>query len=318
MSSDIEPIHLDRLLEVVEELFGADYGSRRLGTPGRWGGSDLQRLGLDGPVERFHFENLFTFHDPHGRIRTPEGWMTDNPVVGQRLTFEAKPEISALWALGNPRQRQEVASSHANAVSQTMSTLHSLALLESERPHPVFERGCLFASFTEGAAEDLTPRLRTSVLICQQYRLPDGQAVGFPLELAPGTARTIFERCEWRHLSDTIGVLGMTPGTRVPDSLFKPITDTSRKWPWTVSEPEQKLSSSQMMGRWRAQAAKAGFGPVEVQQVFDSARRLGRGLDAHSQPLSRNAVGALWAAMTRTGAREQRKDRHGPEHGPER
>lgn len=318
MSPDVEPIRLDSLLEVVEELFGADYESHRLGTPGRWGGSDLERLGLDGPVERSNFENLFSFHDPKGRIPTPEGWMEGNPVVAQRLTFEAKPEITTLWALGNPRQRQEIASSHANAVRQTMSTIHSLALAESESPHPIFGRGCLFACYTEGATEDLKPRLRTSVLICQQYRLPDGQAVRFPLELAPGTAKTIFERCEWRRLSDTIGVLGTTPGTRVPDELFKPMTDTDRQWLLTVSGPEQRLSSSQILERWRAQAAQAGFGPVEVQHVFDSARRLGRGLNAQSQPFSPNTVGALWDAMTRTGAREQRRDRHGPEHGPER
>ncbi len=179
-------------------------------------------------------------------------------------------------------------------------------------------RGCLFARFWEGAAEDLTPRLRSSVLICQQYRLPDGQMVRFPLELAPRTAKTLFERWEWRRISETIGVLAMTPGTHVPAKLFKPMPDRVCNWLRTVSQTEQRRFGEQMVHRWRAQASKAGCGPVEVQHVFDSARRLGRSLNAQSQPFSPDTVGALWDVMTRTGARGQRRDRHGPEHGPER
>lgn len=318
MNSDIEPIRLDSLLEVIEDLFGADYESHRLGTPGRWGGSDLQRLGLDGPVERSHFENLFTFHDPQGRIRTPDGWMLDNPVVAQRLTFEARPEVTTLWALGDPQQQQELASSHVTAVRQTMSTLHSLTLMESESPHPVFESGCLFTSFTEGAARDLTPRLRTSVLICQQYRLPDGQAVHFPLKLAPGTAKGLFERWEWRRLSDRIGVLGATPETRVPENLFKPVAVARDPSLRQSSEVSPELSQAELLDRWKAQASQAGFGAAEVQKVFSAAYRHGLAIHAREQVLRSAAIEARWEALIRARPCDQSRDRHGPEHGPER
>ncbi len=318
MSSDIEPIHLDSLLEVIEELFGADYESHRLGTPGWWGGSDLQRLGLERPVERPDFENLFTFHDPQGRIPTPEGRMDNNPVVAQRVTFEARPEVTTLWALGDPQQQQELASSHVTAVRQTMSNLHSLALLESESPHPVHGRGCLFASFTEGAAENLTPRLRTSVLICQQYRLPDGQAVHFPLNLAPGTSKAIFERWEWRRLSDRIGVLGATPETQVPENLFKPLAAAQGRSLRAFPEAPAELSNSEIFSRWKAQASQTGFGAAEVQNAFSAAYRHGLAIHAREQVLRSAAIEERWNAMIRTGAREQRQDRHGPEHGPER
>ncbi len=49
-------------------------------------------------------------------------------------------------------------------------------------------RGCLYASFLQGAAEDQTPRLETSVFIAQQYRLANGFEAHFPLELQPGSA----------------------------------------------------------------------------------------------------------------------------------
>ena len=110
----------------------------------------------------------------------------------------------------------------------------------------------------------------------------------------------------------------MTPGTRVPDDVFKPMTDTDRTWLRTVPEADRRLSSSEILGRWRAQASQAGFGPVEVQNVFDSAHRLGRSLRAQSQVLTSDTFGAIWDAMTRTGAREHHRDRHGPEHGPAR
>ena len=318
MNPDIVSVHLDSLPGVIEELFGANYESRRLVSPGQWGGSDLQRLGLDGPVERSHFQNIFTFNDAHRRIATPGARMEDNPVVAQRLTFEARPEVTALWALGNPRQRQDIATSHVNAVRQTMTSIHSLALHESEPPNPVLGCGCLFASFTEGAAENLIPRLRTSVMICQQYRLPDGQGVQFPLNLAPGTAEALFERWEWRRLTDRIGVLGSTPETRVPENLFKPLAAAKGASLQAIPETSPKLSKSEILSHWKAQAAQAGFGAAEVQKVFSAAYRHGRDIHAREQVLRSAAIAARWDALTRTGAREQSRDRHGPEHGPDR
>jgi hypothetical protein len=313
MKNDIQSIRLNDVSSLVDEFFGLDYRSNRLGLPGRWGGSDLRRLGVVNTVGRDEFSNVFTFRNPSGDSGPAHGWSADNPVVAQRLTFESNAAVSTLWALGTPAQRNLIAHAHLRATEQTMELLRTFSLLESESRFPLMGRGCLYASFLQGAAEDQTPRLRTSVFIAQQYRLANGFEAHFPLELQPGTISELFTFGEWSRLADQFGTLGLTSGTRVPDGLFSPPSLATLASEARVQDPafqNRRLAGRELFAAWFIQAEEKGFGPSEVAQVFESAKRLGHVLRARHYPLTPDSARAVWDSLTRSGSRPSHSDHH--------
>lgn len=305
IKSDVQVVHLNELPALLEDFFGLDYAPNRLGLPGQWGGSDLWLQGLKGRVQRQDLENLLTFRNRSGSFGPRQGWADGNPVIAQRLTLDARPDVTTMWALGSPAQREMIAKAHFYAVRQTMDLIHNLSLLESESVRPLLGRGCLSARFLQGAAEDQTPRLRTTVVIAQQYRLSNGHEVHFPLDVSPGTANDLFSRWEWRRLTDQVGALGLTRGTRVPTDLFSPPkleTLTKNGLVGTTFTTDRRLARGELFEAWRLQAGAKGFGPEQVQEVFQAAFRLGRSIRASWQIFTPDSVWALWDAASRAGA----------------
>ncbi len=94
--------------------------------PGRWIASpeSLARLGIEsGAVDGPDFIALM-----EGRHPNTDDWLRPPGPTGARgggldLTFSAPKSVSAVWALGNPSQRRDMADAHAAAVSQAMAYL---------------------------------------------------------------------------------------------------------------------------------------------------------------------------------------------------
>ncbi len=94
--------------------------------PGQWLTSPetLVRLGIDGTaVEGQDFIALM-----EGRHPRTGGWLRPEGAGGGRgggidLTFSAPKSVSAVWALGDPWQREQIEQAHGRAVEQTIHHL---------------------------------------------------------------------------------------------------------------------------------------------------------------------------------------------------
>lgn len=311
MRSDIMPVRLSQLPELMEELFGYDRYVHQYGFDGLWGGSDLARLQLDEisvelGVEQESFENIFSFRSPAGDHLPPQEWCETDPVVAQRINFSGNPHVSTLLGLGGQPRSMEFVEARDQAVQQAMSLVQRLAVLESESNLPLLRRGCLYASFLSGAAPDQTPHLETTILIAQQYRLPDAKEVHFPLVLAPGAMHELLARSEWSKISETIGTFGLTERTRIPESLFSPPSTRDlglTENPLPGSDPGRRLVDKELFKAWQNQAAAKGWGPEQVEALFAAGHLLGKTVRWEQSRLVTEGVGAVYHAVVRTGSR---------------
>jgi conjugative relaxase-like TrwC/TraI family protein len=92
--------------------------------PGRWlsDAESLDRLGIqaDGPVDGADFIALMEGRHPGtGRWLRPEG-AGGGRGGGIDVTFSAPKSVSAVWALGDPWQREQIEQAHGRAVEQTV------------------------------------------------------------------------------------------------------------------------------------------------------------------------------------------------------
>jgi conjugative relaxase-like TrwC/TraI family protein len=92
--------------------------------PGRWLADEetLERLGIqaDGLVDGADFIALMEGHHPG-----TGGWLRPEGAGGGRgggidVTFSAPKSVSAVWAFGDPWQREQIEAAHARAVEQTV------------------------------------------------------------------------------------------------------------------------------------------------------------------------------------------------------
>ncbi len=95
--------------------------------PGRWlsDPETLQRLGIDGdaPVVGEDFVALM-----EGRAPRTGGWLRPEGAGGGRgggidVAFSAPKSVSAVWALADPWQREQIEEAHANAVEESIAYL---------------------------------------------------------------------------------------------------------------------------------------------------------------------------------------------------
>jgi hypothetical protein len=328
MNSDIQPVRLSQLPELTEEFFGLVFRDNRLSYGGLWRGSDVARLQLDGPLEQLEdlfidretFGNIFSFRSPAGDQFPPRNWRETDPVIAQRITFTGNPLVSTLFALGEREQCLDLIEARYYAMKQAMTLVQRLAVLESESNLPLLRRGCLYAAFLAGAAPDQTPRLETTILIAQQYRLPDGKEVHFPLTLAPGALSELIARSEWSKLSEIVGTFGLTERTRVPENLFTPpsmrdLGLTEKPLPGSVTD--RRLAGRELFVAWRNQAAAKGWGPEQVKDLFAAGQLLSKAVRWEHNLRVTEGIAAVYHAVARTGSRLStplpEKDRgHGP------
>jgi conjugative relaxase-like TrwC/TraI family protein len=116
-----------------------DYLSGRGEAPGRWEGSGAARTGLSGEVTPEHMARLFESSDPRHPIT---GHLLGAPypvrdgvdkVLGWDLTLSAPKSFSALWAVGGPELREELAAIHLAAVREAIAYLEDHAAFSRPR-----------------------------------------------------------------------------------------------------------------------------------------------------------------------------------------
>ena len=157
--------------------------------PGRWLASSatLSRLGIEtGPVVGADFIALMEGRHP----RTGE-WLRPAGATGARgggidLTFSAPKSVSAVWALGNGRQRRDMEDAHAAAVADaTRYLIETVPTVRRRAGRDVLEehgRDLLAAEYRHTTArgvldgEPPDPQLHSHVVVTSAVR-SDGRIV---------------------------------------------------------------------------------------------------------------------------------------------
>jgi hypothetical protein len=271
-------VRLRDLPALAEEFFSSEYRRHRWGFPREWSGSDMGRLSIGPVADRETFINLFGFLSPSGDLAPNREWIRSNPVVAQRLTYSGSPSDSTIFTLGAFKEQVTILKARREAVRQMMDQLQRFSELKAASTLPELGRGCLFATFHTAAASDQTPRLESHILIAQQYRLPNGDEVRFPLEVSQGAVGALIARAEWRRQSELVGTFGLTSRSQVPSGLFTPPTWKDLE-PTVVPERDRgrnrKLVYPQIDNAWKRQAKARGFGPEQVEALFSAGRQMG-------------------------------------------
>jgi hypothetical protein len=264
---ELEPLFRSGLPFFAERRQGLTYQHLQLGMPGWWGGVGIAALGLTNPVDFQEVDRVFHcgIHDPSASTEAAK-----NPVVGTLLNFEADPQLSGIWALGDPQTQKTVLSLHQHAVDRAMGELQDLAKSTDFSPHIRHRPGFLYVAFTRGANDDLQPSLSTTVLVSSRFELPDGQVIENPLSLRHGAALGRFQRWEARLTEQSIGPLGVHSDATLPMGLFRAASrGVQTQLLLRVSHDPERISRF-IQRQWRIDAAEQGFGRERVQAVLSA------------------------------------------------
>src|SRR5207237_5636322 len=99
----------------------ADYYSEGQEIVGSWGGKGASRLGLEGTVDRFSFEQLCNNLDPRSGNPLTVRTRSDR-TVGYDFTFSVPKSVSLLYAMTGAA---EVLDAFRSAVGETMRDIES-------------------------------------------------------------------------------------------------------------------------------------------------------------------------------------------------
>jgi hypothetical protein len=264
---ELEPLFRSGLSFFAERRQGLTYQHLQLGMPGWWGGVGIPELGLKDPVDFKALVRVFHsgIHDPSASTEAAK-----NPVVGTLLNFEADPQLSGIWALGEPQTKSSILTLHHHAVNRAMGELQDLAKSADFRPHNSHPPGFLYVAFTRGANDNLQPNLRTTVLVSSRFELPDGQVIENPLSLRHGAASGRFKRLEAQLADESIGPLGVHADAQLPMALFRAASrGVQTQLLLRVSQDPERVSRH-IQRQWRIDAAEQGFGKEKVQAVLSA------------------------------------------------
>jgi hypothetical protein len=267
---ELEPLFRSGLSFFAERRQGLTYQHLQLGMPGWWGGVGIAALELTNPVDFQEVDRVFHsgIHDPSASTEAAK-----NPVVGTLLNFEADPQISGIWALGDPQTKSSVLTLHQHAVDRAMGELQDLAKSADFRPHNTHPPGFLYVAFTRGANDTLQPNLRTTVLLSSRFELPDGQVIENPLSLRHGAALGRFKRWEAQLFEESIGPLGVHADAQLPMGLFRAASrGVQTQLLLRVSQDPEEVSRH-IQRQWRVDAAEQGFGNGRIQGLLTALHK---------------------------------------------
>ena len=177
---------------------GEDYYLRGGTATGRWRGSGVTELGLEGTVSAEGLVRLFDGQHPGTGERLGRSLRRDG-VAAWDVTFSADKSVSLLWALGDPHTRQQVVEAFEEATVSALGYLESVASstrgasktpVLDENGDPVFNEdgsprfrvetwpiptsGYVAASFTEFTSRADDPQLHTHVVVANKVKGTDG------------------------------------------------------------------------------------------------------------------------------------------------
>lgn len=155
-----------------------DYYLGRGEADGRWMGSGLKALGLEGEVEERAFLAVIAGRDPQSGDflgRPPRG---GERTPGFDLTFSAPKSVSVLWGLAGERVSDAVREAHDVAVASAMRFMEERAAV-TRRGYLGHERigttGLIFGAFRHRCSRAGDPALHTHCVVANVVQGTDGR-----------------------------------------------------------------------------------------------------------------------------------------------
>jgi len=256
-------------------FFRPEFISQRLGKPGSWQGSAIDRLGLRNPIQA---EDLATLLQ--GRTREGERLVRDplsetNPVTGWRFNLTAEAPVSVLWALAPPVVSARIRLAHNEAVQAAVTDFERTL---NRRPwyatSQVPERQrTLFAKFSSGASRQQTPRLETSLVLCNFIiQRGNGGLSSFTQEEVNRRERrlqSVYKRTLETRVSWIVG-----GKIHIPNELCQRFLSRSDAGPAKTNSMDgsRPLRGQQLFEAWQEQARGWGWGPMKVAALLRDAQ----------------------------------------------
>lgn len=142
---------------------------------GEWAGRGAERLTLEGPVSKAHFEAMLNGRDPKTGARLTQIGKYHAP--GWDMTFSAPKSVSVMWALAPEADRKQIEAAHRRAVHAATTHLEDTHAFTRRGKggatrEPV--AGLTIARFHHHTSRDLDPQLHTHAFIFNSAPRRDG------------------------------------------------------------------------------------------------------------------------------------------------
>ncbi len=144
--------------------------------PGLWHGTEAERFGVGGKVDRNEFLRLCEGYSADGKEKLVRNAGTDSRRAGWDLTFSAPKSVSVVWALADDITRKEIQDAQREAVKKALDYLEREAgqVRAGERGDRCEKSGLLFAMFEHGTSRAQDAHLHTHAVAISLAHREDG------------------------------------------------------------------------------------------------------------------------------------------------
>ncbi len=326
---------------------GGGHYSGRGEVAGRWVGAGAEALALAGVVDSDALRAVLEGRDPDSGV--PLGRVRSDHVPGFDLTFRAPKSVSVLFGLGHFEVSAQVRGAHDAAIDAALGYLERSACWSrrgTDGVRQVSGDGFVGAAFRHRSSRAGDPHLHTHVLVANMTRGPDGRWAtldGRYLYLHAKTAGYLYEANLRLELTQRLGVRwrpvvnGIADLEGVPDEVLRAFSTRRLEIEAALAQrgasspraaeiaaldtrksKDYGIGASEMIERWRTQAAGLGFEADAMDAVVGKTHpRLvvrgeidrtiealvgADGLTAHSSSFDRRDVVRAWCEHFTAGA----------------
>jgi conjugative relaxase-like TrwC/TraI family protein len=276
-----------------------DYYTGAGEAPGQWIGLGTKQLGLEGQVDGDQLHRVLEFEHPVTGERLTRGHAVAK-VVGFDTTFCAPKSVSLLFGLGAPEVSNEVRNAHDAAVARSFAVFESVAQgRRGAGGHRVVAGdGFVGAAFRHRTSRNLDPHLHTHVVVANLvHAVEDDRWSALDARPLYQWCRTVghLYQAELRHeLTRRLGVEwqpirdGLADVAGFPDTVITAFSTRRAEIEadlsghgmsgakaaqaavyMTRAAKQLDVSTAELVGRWRAQAAELGLDGPALAAMLD-------------------------------------------------
>ncbi len=299
--------HAAERVDVVESVAGGadDYYLDPTEARGRWIGAGASRLGLVGDVGAEQLRRVLAGLAPATGepLRQTNGRLS---VSGYDLTFSAPKSVSVIFALGGEAVRQAARDAHDLAVREAVGYLERTAA-GVRRGHGgtllMPADGLVAATFRHRTSRAADPQLHTHVVVANLARGSDGRwstLDGRRIYAQARAASFIYQAVLRGELSAALGLrwneveAGIADVDGVPEELLRAFSTRRAEIEASLADhgvsgaraaeaaalatrknKDRSVSSTDLLAKWREQAAELGWSEERIAGLCHQGRALG-------------------------------------------
>lgn len=277
----ISEVHLKDAERAYEDFFREDFRSQRVGSFGYWLGRAQQRLNLENPVSQSTFQNLVHGLAPDGSKRILEDGEKSDRIALWQVEVRAPQSLSSLWAVAPGTWRWRLESAHMTAAWDTLHKIQAAVDIRQILKPPANRAATLSVFFSQGAAHNQNPELKTTAFILAHGFRPDGSVRALDRDAVPAQkefAQYVYTTAISSDLSELIGPFRKLNGSQeiaaVPKELVRKFfADPSfnrEQRPLFQSKP---LAEGELFNKWRTQGESVDWGVKQAKELLRDTHR---------------------------------------------